>query len=123
MEPSDLSIQLQKRDMTLPSAHKCVLRTIRVLDSMASTHGPKSQEVISACENKEFKNIQIYSKSSVIKIQLGQFFTSLSNNMKQRLMNTQACNVLSREVNIEYEVLMQKVNCRFRSAFPRKLAL
>jgi len=104
IELSDLSIQLQKRDMTLPAAHKCVQRTIRVLESMASIPGPKSQEVISACENKEFKNIQIYSQTSVIKVQMGQFFTSLSNNMKQRLMTTQASNVSSREVNNEYQV-------------------
>lgn len=104
IELSDLSIQLQKRDMTLPAAYKSVQRTIRVLESMASIPGPKSQEVISACENKEFKNIQIYSKTSVIKVQMGQFFTSLSNNIKQRLMTTQASNVSSREVNNEYQV-------------------
>lgn len=95
--------------MTLPSAHKCVLRTIRVLDSINSTLGSKTQEVISACENIKFKNIQIYSKSSVIKILLGQLFTSLSNNMKQRLMTTQASNVSSREVNNEYQVQFNKL--------------
>lgn len=40
--------------MTLPDAHKYFQRTIRVLESMASISGPKSQEVISVCENKEF---------------------------------------------------------------------
>lgn len=79
--------------MTLPAAHKSIQRTIRVLESMASIPGPKCQEVISACENREFKNIKIYSKTSVIKVQMGQFFASLSNKMKQRLMTTQASNV------------------------------
>lgn len=35
---------------------------------------------------------------------MGQFFTSLNNNVKQRLMTTQASNVSSREVNNEYQV-------------------
>lgn len=109
VELSYLSIQLQKRVMTLPAAHKSVQRTIRVLESMASILGPKSQEVISACENKEFKNIKIYYKTSVIKVQMRQFFTSLSNNMKQRLMTTQASNVSSRKVNNEYKVIFKNL--------------
>jgi len=36
---------------------------------------------------------------------MGQFFISLSNNMKQRLMTTQASNVSSREVNNEYNLV------------------
>lgn len=103
MELSDLSLQLQKRDLTLPSAHKCILRSIRVLESMANIHGPKSQEVIYACDKEEFKGVPLCSKSSVVQIHLGQFFISLSNNMKQRLMTTQASNVSS-EKNNEFQV-------------------
>jgi len=43
--------------MTLPAAYKSIQCTARLLESMASTPGPKCQEVISACENKELKNI------------------------------------------------------------------
>jgi hypothetical protein len=74
----DLSKQLQKRDMTV--AHRTIQRSIKVLESMANILGPKSQEVISACEINKFKGIPL--KSSIVKIQMAQFFISLSNNMK-----------------------------------------
>lgn len=99
MELSDLSLQLQKKRYNLPSAHKCILRSIRVLESMANIHGPKSQEVISACDKNEFKGVLLGSKSSVVQIYLGQFFSSLSNNMEQRLMTTQSSNVSIEENN------------------------
>lgn len=71
---------------------------------MANIHGPKSQEVISACDKNEFKGVLLGSKSSVVQIYLGQFFSSLSNNMEQRLMTTQASNVSSIEENNEFQV-------------------
>jgi hypothetical protein len=45
IELSDLSKQLQKRDMTLPVAHRTIQRSIRVLESMANiiTRSQKSR--------------------------------------------------------------------------------
>jgi len=92
-ELSDLSIQLQKRDLSLMAAHKLIERTISVLESMANKNGEKTKEVNSACEQKEFKGIILEHKYSVVKIEIGQFFRSLSDNLKQRLFTTQSSHV------------------------------
>ncbi|KAL4108076.1 hypothetical protein QTP88_018331 [Uroleucon formosanum] len=92
-ELSDLSIQLQKRDLSLMAAHKLIERTISVLESMANKNGEKTKEVNSACEQKEFKGIILEHKHSVVKIEIGQFFRSLSDNLKQRLFTTQSSHV------------------------------
>ena len=56
-ELSDLSIDLQKRDQSFVNAHKSIERTIRVLNSMANTNWPRSEEVYNACKTKKFKSI------------------------------------------------------------------
>ncbi|XP_025413757.1 uncharacterized protein LOC112685919 [Sipha flava] len=90
--------------MTLPVAHRTIQYSIRVLESMANIPGPKSQEVISAYEINKFKAIPLYSKSSIVKIQIAQFFISLSNYMKERLMTIQASNVSSCEIYNEFQI-------------------
>ncbi|XP_050065047.1 ATP-dependent DNA helicase PIF1-like [Aphis gossypii] len=47
-ELADLSLQLQERSLSLSGANKCVLRTIRIFDSMANTFGPRTQEVLNS---------------------------------------------------------------------------
>lgn len=98
-ELSDLSIELQKRDQSFVNAHKSIERTIRVLNSMANTNGPRNEEVSNACKIQMFKGIILEHKNSVIKINAGQFFTSLANNLKQRLFTTQSTKVSSVESN------------------------
>ncbi|XP_050058365.1 E3 SUMO-protein ligase KIAA1586-like [Aphis gossypii] len=76
-ELSDLSIELQKRDQSFVNAHKSIERTIRVLNSMANTNGPRNEEVSNACKIQMFK----------------------ANNLKQRLFTTQSTKVSSVESN------------------------
>jgi len=66
---------------------------------MANTNGPRNEEVSNACKIQMFKGIILERKNSVIKINAGQFFTSLANNLKQRLFTTQSSKVSSVESN------------------------
>lgn len=50
---------------------------------MANINGPRYEEVNNTCQIKTFKSIIIDHKNSVIKFNVGQFFTSLANNLKQ----------------------------------------
>ena len=92
-ELSYLSLELQRRDMTLPMAHRLLCRQIRVFESMANNPGPYVQEVINATESScmQFKNVELHAsgKSDVV-IHYGQFFVSLANNMKRRLLSTRS---------------------------------
>lgn len=81
----------KKRDPSFIAAHKLIERTISVLESMANKNGLKTKEVNSACE--EFKGIILEHKHFVVKIEIGQFFRSLSDNLKQRIFITQSSHV------------------------------
>lgn len=91
-ELSDLSLQLQNRDLSLASAHTIIERTIRVIDSMVETQGPKLKEVNLASQEMSFKGVKLTSHKSVQRINSSQFFRSLSNNLKSRLFTTQSSN-------------------------------
>lgn len=67
-ELSDLSLQLQKRDLGLATAHTLVGRTVRVLESMIETCGPKVTEVNLADQEMNFKGVQLKVYKSVQKI-------------------------------------------------------
>jgi len=91
-ELSDLSLQLQNRDLSLVSAHILIERTIRVIDSMVEIQGPKLKEVNLAYQDMNFKEVKLTSHKSVQRINSSQFFRSLSNNLKSRLFTTQSSN-------------------------------
>jgi len=92
-ELSFLSLELQRRDMTLPMAHRLLCRQIRVFESMANSPGPYVQEVTNATESScmQFQNVDLHAsgKSDVV-VDYGQFFVSLANNMKRRLLSTRS---------------------------------
>jgi hypothetical protein len=93
-ELGDLSRDLQKRDMTLPRAHKVIDRQIRVLESMANSPGPYVQQATAAVASNEFHGIKLASNTKVdIQVHPGQFFRSLVANLRQRLFTTTASHV------------------------------
>jgi hypothetical protein len=53
---------------------------------MSSSPGPYAAETNSAVEAKVFKEIQLHSNSKVIEFHSGQFFRSLAENLRQRLV-------------------------------------
>jgi hypothetical protein len=77
---------LQNREMTLPDADRAIKCTVQVLESMSSSPGPYAAETNSAVEAKVFKEIQLHSNSKVVEIHSGQFFRSLAENLRQRLV-------------------------------------
>lgn len=92
-ELADLSLQLQERSVSLSAANSCIEYTIRIFDSMSNTYGPKTQEVLDSGALLKFKDVPLATNKSVPKINLGQFFTSLANNMSLRLFKIQAMHV------------------------------
>jgi len=92
-ELADLSLQLQKRSLSLPAANRAIERTIRIFDSMANICGPKTQKAVDAGIHFMFKDVQLVTNKSIPKIKHGQFFMSLANNLSIRLFTTQATRV------------------------------
>jgi hypothetical protein len=112
-ELSDLSLQLQKRDLGLAAAHTLIERTIRILDSMIETYGPKFTEVNVAHDEMVFKGVQLKVHKCVQKINSRQFFRSLSNNLKNRLLTTQSSHVSNTSSKLfkeEYDQLLSDLN-------------
>jgi len=112
-ELSDLSCQLQNRDLSLASAHTVIERTIRVIDSMVETPGPKLKEVNLVSQEMSFKGVKLIFHKSVQKINYSQFFRSLSNNLKSRLFTTQSSNSsnnASSKFQEEYDQLLSDLD-------------
>uniref|UniRef100_A0A3Q1CEU5 HAT C-terminal dimerisation domain-containing protein n=1 Tax=Amphiprion ocellaris TaxID=80972 RepID=A0A3Q1CEU5_AMPOC len=92
-ELSDLSRMLQRRDMTLDHADRLLARQIRVFESMIKTPGPHTQTATEANEEKVFKNVTLHDNQRVLKINPGQFFRSLAENIKSRMTPTTSSHV------------------------------
>jgi len=120
-ELSDLSLQLQKRDLGLAKAHTMIDRTVRILDSMIEIHGPKLTEVNLANEEMVFKGVQLHIHKSVQKINSRQFFRSISNNLKSRLFTTQSSHVSNASSNLfkeTYDQLLADLNVFDSNTWP-----
>jgi hypothetical protein len=97
-ELGDLCEFLQRRNITLIDADKAVRTTIRVLDSMANEPGPKLSEVQNALNVKEFKGVPLHDGKVKI-INTAQFFRSLANNLRNRMMTSSSSHVSSNAGN------------------------
>lgn len=98
-ELGDLSEYLQKRSITLVDADKSIRTTIRVLDSMTTDPGPKLTDALKEIKNKmSYKNVILHS-GNVPKINSAQFYKSLANNLKSRMMTSSSSNVSRNEKN------------------------
>lgn len=92
-ELGDLSEYLQKRSITLVDADKSIRTIIRVLDSKATDPGPKLTDAFKEMKNKNsYKNVTLHC-GNVPKINYAQFYRSLSNNLKTRMMTSSSSNV------------------------------
>lgn len=86
-EMGDLSELLQRRNITLVEADKAIRTTIRVFDSMATKPGPKLDQVLCSISEKKYKGIQLHD-GKVVPINTAQLYTSLANNMRNRMITT-----------------------------------
>ena len=88
-ELSDLSRQLQRRDMTFERAHRLIDRQIRVIESMADNPGPMLMEADEAVRNNSFMGVTLGTNTKVdVELRQGQFFRSLSENLRKRMFTT-----------------------------------
>jgi hypothetical protein len=122
-ELADLSLNLQKQDITLPSAHNLLSRQVRVFSSMVDSPGPHSCEANLAVSDLSFQDVVIKPGSKAdVAIHHGQFFRSLVNNIKKRMMTTRASgrsnaiDTLSYET--EYEDLLRCINLLSPETWP-----
>lgn len=107
----DLSLQLQNRNIYLSVANNYIERAIRVFDSMSEQYGPKTVEVVYACSKQIFKDVPLTNNRSVPKINSGQFFKSLANNMRSRLFTFQASHSTSGNIFKEkYDELLKDLD-------------
>ena len=90
-ELADVSLLLQKQDMTLPQAHQLLSRQVRVFRSMIDKPGRYASECRLAASTKKFHNVDLTpgTKSDIL-IRHEQFFASLAVNFERRLLTTRA---------------------------------
>ena len=80
-ELSELSLHLQKRDMTLPDANSAIERKIRVLESMCSLPGEYTKGSSQAISQQKFQSITLKNHPKISEINRPQFFRSLATNL------------------------------------------
>ncbi|KAK4883004.1 hypothetical protein RN001_006323 [Aquatica leii] len=93
-EVSNLSLGLQKRNVSLKKADEIIKRTIWVLESFKTDHGEKFSEALSAVKCKEFRGVTL-SSSKIQEIKALQFLQSLIDNIKARVMSDKCDTILS----------------------------
>lgn len=99
-ELAELSLEFQKKELTLPSAHKAIGRQILVFDAMCDKSGPHLKQIDSAlCDDGQpavFKGVPLHNgRKCDVMIRRGQFFASLAANLRNRLLSFQSTNVSS----------------------------
>lgn len=60
---------------------------------MVSTHGPYTQTVLQAQTEKSFKNVALHDNQWIVKINAGQFFHNMAENVKCRTAPTTSSHV------------------------------
>ena len=78
---------LQNREMTIISADKLILRTIRRLEALQFTLGSKSLEVQTAVHSLSFHSITLHNQN-IATINKQRFLEYLVNRMKDRIFVT-----------------------------------
>jgi hypothetical protein len=85
-EVGHLSLNLQKREMTLLKAHKLIKQTITSVEGMIGLPGKYTQQALAAVEAGEFRGIKLGERKSVVSLNGPQFFRSLANSLQNRMM-------------------------------------
>jgi hypothetical protein len=89
-ELAELNLQLQKRDVTLPTAHRAVSQLTNIC--MCNVPGPHLKlENASIVQSSDFAGVELHAgqKSDVL-IRPAQFFRSLIKNLKNSMLKVQS---------------------------------
>lgn len=96
LDELELSLFLQRRNIMIIEADKAVKTTIRVLDSMANDYDPRLSNVIADLNLKNFKGVPLH-EANIKTINVGQFYRSLANNLRDRMLTTRSSHVKKNE--------------------------
>lgn len=115
VELSELSLALQRQDMTLPDADAHIKRTIKVLESMCDLPGEFMKESSKVIADKQFQNIELHNFSKVVQINPSQFFRSLVSNLNNRLVenpnrSAHESTITNVSNKVECDCFMQDIN-------------
>lgn len=98
-ELSDLSLALQRADISLVKAYRMICRQIEIFAARKETLGNYYAEACTAIEEGQFKTVELSSSAGKEKeIRKGQFYQCLVDSMKTRLLpesESQLCNSVS----------------------------
>lgn len=84
-EISHLSILLQRRDVSIPTAHRLIDQAIKAVEGMIDEPGSKHRCALEAAELGEFKGIQL-SNARIVAVNPAQFYRSLGNSLRNRML-------------------------------------
>lgn len=87
-ELSELSLDLQKQDMTIPQAEKLLKRSIRVLESFKEEPGDKLAEAVNSVAVGCHNNILLIDNQKSKEINRQQFIQSLVDNIRSRTLDS-----------------------------------
>ena len=117
VELADVSLQLQRREMTFPAAHNLISRQIRVFSSMANgQYGPHTCEAMKAVKEANFQGVILHQgRKCDVAVQPGQFFLSLSNNLKARMFTLRPIRRedAAMDSEREYEMFLDTIKCLY----------
>jgi len=111
-ELADLSLEVQKRSITIPVAHRAISRQVAVFEAMCWKSGPRLQEVDNAMQLSRFKGVVLHNGSKCdVLIKREQFFRSLAENMKNRLLTFQSSHVSTTDNSgaVHYQILISQL--------------
>jgi hypothetical protein len=86
-ELANLSLDLQKRTMTIPAAEVLIQRTARVLESMKDTPGESVTAASASVAAGRHHGLQLVSNAKIVTINSNQFLQSLADNVRKRLVD------------------------------------
>lgn len=96
-ELSELSIELQKRDISISEAHRSICRQVRVFESMSSKPGAHYTTALESIARGSFRNVTLHPGTKTdVSINHAQFCTSLAVNLRTRMMAFQSSHVAAR---------------------------
>ena len=123
-ELSELSLELQKRTLTINEAHRAILRQIKVFEEMIDKDGTYVSTAKQAVKDGSFKGVPLRAagKNEPV-INSNQLFRSLAENMKQRLLVCQSSHTSrapsSASVSAtEYNILVDCVKVLYPAYWP-----
>jgi hypothetical protein len=86
-ELANLSLDLQRRTMTIPAAEVQIQRTAPVLESMKDTPGESVTAASASVAAGRHHGLQLVSNAKIVTINSNQFLQSLADNVRKRLVD------------------------------------